>query len=80
MTEQAFDEVGVRRDPVHPLPPPELTERLKDTIAVIRRCERLRNAKGELNAYNVITNENRKLNRSAAISVFGDIAATAWTK
>ena len=35
LAKETLDEVGVRRDPVHPLPPPELTEWLKDTVAVV---------------------------------------------
>lgn len=78
LAEERLDEVGVWRQVVHPLPPPELAERLQDTVAVesqsvSRPCET-----GTSDTYKVSTKENRKLNRSAAISAFGDIAATAW--
>ena len=77
LPKNTFDEVGVWRNPIHPLPPPELPEGLKNTITrakdqqsqIIRR---------ESSTYNVMTKEKRKLNNSAAISVLGAMAATAW--
>ena len=34
LAEERLDEVGVRREAVHPLPPSELAEGLQDTVAV----------------------------------------------
>ena len=74
MTKEAFDNVGIRRYPVHPLPPSKLPVWLNYTVAaVVIRDEFQRPT---ITTHNVKTNENRKLNKMAAISAFGLMAAT----
>ena len=75
LAEQSLDEVCVRREAVHPPPPAELAEGLQDAVAV--RCVSEDGGKEEEGTYKGTTNEKKKLKRIAAISVLGDIAATA---
>lgn len=78
LAEKTADEVGIRREAVHPLPPSETGEGLKDTVAVdtARKVSRHPSKGKHGRTYKLITKLNKKLNNNAAISGFGLIAAT----
>ena len=82
LTQDAFDEVGVGRDMVHPLPPAESPEGLKDTVAEKsinrqRICQENEWRRGVNETHKFKTNENKSVNKRAAISALGAIAAVA---
>lgn len=82
LAEKTPDEVGIGREAVHPLPPSETGEGLKDTVAVdvANKVSRRSSKENTERTYKLMTKLNKKLNNNAAISGFGLIAATDWAK
>ena len=77
LTNNSFDDVGVRRSAVHPLPPAEMLVRLQDAIAVIKgQIKSIRERISKRVTHKVMIKPKKKPNSCAAIAGFGAIAAT----
>ena len=75
MTDKSFDDVGVGRYAVHPLPPAKVLVRLQNAIAIIR-SETSQAINKTRETYKVTTKLKKKPNNCPAIAGFGDMAAT----
>lgn len=77
LTNNSFDDVGVRRGAVHPLPPAEVLVRLQDAIAFVKiQIKSTRERISKSVTHKVRMKPKKKPNSCAAIAGFGDMAAT----
>ena len=75
---QGFHKIGVRRNVIHPFPPPELSEWLQHTVTVPAMSAAEKRKRGvEGGTHKINTSENDEVNANEAISIVGAIAATA---
>lgn len=74
---KTFDEVGERRDAVHPFPPVHLSVRLHDTTAIVANDISQVSSNTAGATHNAVMNEKRELKMTEPMTGLGDIAATA---